>query len=166
MQYSLRDATEDDARFLFELYASTREAELAPVPWSQEQKRAFLWQQSEAQHAHYRQHYPLAEYFVIQSGSERAGRLYVSRGSTEIRIMDIALVPEFRGRGLGTAVVQSLLDEAKSTERTVGIHVEKNNPAYRLYTQLGFEKSEDRGVYDFLIWTPDQLKTASYSGPS
>lgn len=154
MSYVLRAATEDDSPFLFEMYAESRESELAPVPWAEEQKYAFLRQQSEAQHAHYRQHYPNAEYLVIESEGSRAGRLYVSRGSREIRIMDIALAPEFRGRGLGSAIVQSLLDEARDTSRTVGIHVEKNNPAYRLYSRLGFRKIEDRGVYDFLVWDP------------
>lgn len=148
----LRPAKEEDVEFLRILYASTREEELAVTDWSEAQKREFCRLQFEAQAAHYREHYPAAEYAVIEHGGSRAGRLYVNRGEREIRIMDLALLPEWRGQGIGTALLRELQDEAASRSLRLSIHVEKFNPALRLYERLGFRPVEDRGVYLLLSW--------------
>lgn len=150
----LRQACDEDAEFLRVLYASTREEELAVTGWSADQKRDFCRSQFEAQTAHYREHYPLAEYGVIEKAGQSLGRLYVNRGAKEIRIMDLALLPEWRGRGIGTLLLKSLQDEAVSLGKGLSIHVEKFNPALRLYERLGFVVQEDRGVYFLLSYTP------------
>src|SRR5690348_16787850 len=93
--YSLRPVTSDDAEFLYRVYASTREEELSAVPWPPEQKEAFLRMQFSAQDKHYRAHYAGATYDVILVDGVPAGRLYVYRTPREIRVMDIALLPEF-----------------------------------------------------------------------
>lgn len=158
---SLRPATDADREFLCALYASTRTEELAPVPWSDEQKRAFLRQQFEAQDVHYRQYYPKATFEVIEIGGERAGRIYIDRSfADEFRLMDIALLPSFRGSGVGTRLIRALLDEAAVAKKAVRIHVEQFNPALRLYERLGFRKVQDKGVYFMLEWRA-QPKIAS-----
>jgi GNAT superfamily N-acetyltransferase len=151
---TLRPITAADDAFLFRLYASVREQELAPVPWSDEQKTAFLRYQFDLQHQHYTSNYPGATLDVIEIEGEPAGRLYVCPRAAEIRIMDIAFLPEFRGRGLGTVFLEQLQDLGRRTGRTVTIHVERENPALQLYQRLGFEIAGDVGVYWFLEWTP------------
>lgn len=143
----LRPVTPDDRDFLLRLYASTREEELAQVEWPSGQKAAFLEQQFTAQDIHYRENYPGAALDVIEVDGAAAGRLYVARWPREIRIMDIALLPEFRGRGIGGALLRELCAEADRGECTLSIHVERMNPALRLYRRLGFEVREDKGVY-------------------
>jgi len=88
------------------------------------------------------------------TGEDVLGRLYVDRWADEIRIIDIALLPQYRGRGIGRAILESLLDEAASRDRgrVVRIHVEHMNPAMRLYVRLGFYEIEDKGIYKLMEW--------------
>jgi GNAT superfamily N-acetyltransferase len=145
---------EDDREFLFRVYASTREEELALTDWSAEQKEAFLRQQFTAQDAYYRENYPGAEWSVVLRHGEPAGRLYVHRRPAEIRLMEIALLPAHRNARVGTALLAELMAEARATGKRLTIHVEVYNPAMRLYQRLGFRPVEDRGVYQLLEWTP------------
>lgn len=149
---TLRPATPEDSRFLERVYASTRAEELAVTDWSEAQKAAFIHQQFTAQDAHYRKHYPTAQFFVIEVNGSPIGRLYVDRWSREIRIMDIALLPERRGEGSGTRLISELQEEARATGKALSIHVEKFNPAMRLYDRLGFKPVEDKGVYVLMEW--------------
>ena len=157
-EVSLRDASPEDRGFLLQVYSSTRAEELAATGWSDEQKAAFCLMQFNAQDAHYRAHYPRATFQVLESGGSCVGRLYVDRWTKEIRIMDIALLPEFRGRGIGTQILQLLMNEAADSNRTLSIHVERYNPALRLYDRLGFRLVEDKGVYLLLEFRPKNLK--------
>jgi ribosomal protein S18 acetylase RimI-like enzyme len=150
---TLRPATEADCDFLQTLYASTRAEELAVTDWSEEQKAAFCRQQFDAQDAHYREHYPTAAFSIVERDGAAIGRLYVDRWTREIRIMDIALLPEHRGAGLGTGLLRGLMEEAAAAGKALSIHVEKFNPALRLYDRLGFRVKEDKGVYLLMEWT-------------
>jgi ribosomal protein S18 acetylase RimI-like enzyme len=157
---ALRSATPADGDFFARVYASARADELAAVPWTDEQKSAFLAQQFAAQSSHYAIHYADASYDVIVVDSEPAGRLIVSRGDDELLIVDIALLPEFRGRGIGTRLLEPLMEEAASRGVPVLIHVEQNNPAMTLYRRLGFEPTGEVGIYFEMRRFP-QAKTAS-----
>ena len=143
----LRPVAGDDRGFLVELYSSVREPELAHVPWDEAARRAFIEQQFAAQDAHYRNNYPGATLDVVEVDGRPAGRLYVHRGPSDIRIMDIAMTPAFRGRGIGTRLVRSLIAQAQASGRKLSIHVEMNNPARRLYERLGFRPAGEHGVY-------------------
>jgi ribosomal protein S18 acetylase RimI-like enzyme len=147
---SLRPITPEDQEFLAGVYASTRSEELAPVPWPEEQKLAFLRSQFDAQHAFYQANYPGADWLVIERAGVPAGRLYLHRRPDEFRLVDITLLPEHRGCGVGTALVLSVIAEATAAGKPVRIHVEKNNPALRLYERLGFAPIADRGVYHLM----------------
>lgn len=151
---SLRLATPADTEFLVAVYAATRMEELAVTGWSDEQKAEFCQMQFTAQDSHYRQHYPTAEFSVIEVSGTPVGRLYVDRWKEEIRIMDIAILPEHRGHGTGTRLLAGLQREAAETGRCLSIHVESFNPALRLYERLGFQMTEDKGVYQLMVWTP------------
>jgi ribosomal protein S18 acetylase RimI-like enzyme len=124
------------------------------VAWGDGEKEAFLRQQFDAQDAYYREHYDGASFDVIEVDGEPAGRLYVARWEDEIRIMDIALLPEHRGAGLGTRLLRELLAEGARSGRRVSIHVEKHNRALRLYERLGFVAVADRGVHLLLEARP------------
>ena len=144
---TLRPATDADLPFLSRLYASTREEELAGVDWPQEQKDGFARQQFEAQHAWYREQYAGASFDVVEVDGEPAGRLYVARWEREVRVVDISFLPEHRGRGFGSVLLVALFAEADAAGKPVSIHVERFNPALRLYGRLGFAFREDKGVY-------------------
>jgi GNAT superfamily N-acetyltransferase len=117
------------------------------VDWTPEQKAAFLEQQFAAQDRHYRERYEGATLDVIEVDGAAAGRLYVARWEREIRVMDIALLPEFRGRGIGSRLLRGIIEEAEGARCAVSIHVERMNPALSLYERLGFRLREDKGVY-------------------
>jgi ribosomal protein S18 acetylase RimI-like enzyme len=157
----LRPVEPGDRELLFRVYASTRTDELAVVPWDDAQKQAFLRAQFDAQDAWYREHYEGASYDVVLIDGEPCGRLYVYRGDAEIRIVDIALLPEQRGIGIGGSLLHELLDEADADGMRVTIHVERLNPALRLYERLGFSVAEDKGVYLLLERQPRYVNTAS-----
>jgi GNAT superfamily N-acetyltransferase len=149
---------DSDIEFLFRVYASSRADEMALVPWSEAEKEAFLGSQFELQHHHYHHHYPDARYDLVCEGGRAIGRYYVQPMKGEIRIMDIALLPEHRGRGIGTRLVQDVLDEAAQSRRLVSLHVEESNPAMRLYQRMGFAAVDDVGIYKLMHWVPDRGK--------
>ena len=162
---TLRPQTDADRDFLCALYASTRMEELSVTDWSEEEKRAFLTSQFEAQSEHYAKHYRGAEFSIVERENVPIGRFYVGRWKSEIRIVDIALTPETRGGGIGTALLQEVLDEGTRTGKAVTIHVERFNPALRLYQRLGFRHVDEHGVYYLMRWelagaAADQPKTA------
>ena len=144
---ALRTAGDHDYEFFGRVFASTRAEEHAPLPWTDEQKRAFLAQQFAAQSAHYAEHYADASIDVILVDGEQAGRLIVARRERAILIVDIALLPEHRSRGVGTRLLGSLVDEAEASGRKLSIYVEMNNPARRLYERLRFRPVGEEGVY-------------------
>jgi ribosomal protein S18 acetylase RimI-like enzyme len=154
MPVSLRPVRADDAPFLFEVYASTRREELAPLGWSAQQQAAFLAQQFDAQRHSYQANYASADFQVILLDDRPIGRLYVARWEDEIRVVDIAILPEHRNARVGSRLLGDLLDEAAQAGKPVRIHVEKFNPALRLYQRLGFSIIGDRGVYWFMEWAP------------
>jgi ribosomal protein S18 acetylase RimI-like enzyme len=148
-----RRITDADLPFLARVYASIRAEELAATDWSEEHKAAFLDQQFRAQHAHYQRYYPNADWLVTGHQGRDIGRLYVERWPSQHRIIDIAFLPEHCGKGFGAALLRDLMDEAAVAGKAVSIHVEKLNPAMRLYRRLGFVTEEDKGVYDLMRWT-------------
>jgi ribosomal protein S18 acetylase RimI-like enzyme len=153
-RFVLRAAEPGDREFLAALYASTREQELAPLPWTDGQKAAFLCMQFEAQQRHYEEHYPAAERSIVVCEGQAVGRFWVDRGEDGFLVLDIALLPAWRGRGIGGALLEALIAEADACGRAVTLHVERFNPARRLYDRLGFRKKSEEGPYDLLERLP------------
>jgi ribosomal protein S18 acetylase RimI-like enzyme len=144
---ALRPVEPGDEEFLYMVYASTREEELARTGWDEAQKAAFLRMQFDAQSSYYEEHFRGAEFSVILSDDHPVGRLYVARWQEEIRMVDIALLPEYRGMGIGTRLLNELISESEESGKPLSIHVERFNPALRLYERLGFRVVADKGVY-------------------
>jgi len=151
---ALRPAGPGDAELLYRIYASTREDELAVVPWDAAQKEAFLRMQFAAQDRYYHATFPDASYDLILSAEQVLGRLYVDRGETAWNVIDLALLPEHRGQGIGTQLLTQVLADAGVAAKPVQMHVERFNPAQRLYDRLGFRQIADQGVYLLLEWKP------------
>jgi ribosomal protein S18 acetylase RimI-like enzyme len=153
---ALRPAVAEDREFLVGLYGSTRDVELSQVAWAPGQREAFVRMQFDAQDRDYRARNPQASFDVVEVGGAPAGRLIVDRRDGEIRILDISLLPEVRGAGIGTGLIRKVQDEAASTGRPLTVHVETHNPAVTLYARLGFEpvsqQASEVGVYRLMRW--------------
>jgi ribosomal protein S18 acetylase RimI-like enzyme len=153
-ELALRPAGPADAEVLYRIYVSTREEELAVVPWDAPAKEAFLRMQFTAQDTDYHANFPYASYDLIVRGKEVLGRLYVDRGETAWNVLDIALLPEYRRQGIGTQLLTEVLAAAAAAAKPVQMHVERFNPAQHLYDRLGFRQVADQGVYLQLEWRP------------
>lgn len=168
--FTLRAETAEDEPFLRRLYVAIRTPEVEAMGWPEEMRQTFLEQQFSMQRSHYRTHYHDAEFSVIEADGAAVGRLYLFRGRRDHRIVDISLLPEFSGKGIGGALLDQAMTEAAALGRGVSIHVEGFNPARRLYDRKGFQEIEQRGPYWLMEWFPEgvipaaavfQLNTAS-----
>lgn len=151
---AFRPVTGADGTFLRHLYGTTREEELRAVPWSDAEKAAFVDMQFAAQKAHYEEHYRGCAFLVVELEGRPIGRLYVDRGPEDIRIVDITLLPELRGRGIGGTLMREILAEGQAAAKVVSIHVERDNRAMRLYRRLGFRHVDTYGAYHLMEWKP------------
>ena len=164
--FALRPEAEADVPFLRKLYISTRWEELAPVvDWTEAHKIAFLESQFGFQRRHYYTYFPDSEFAVIEQNGAPAGRIYIDRQETLLLVIDIALLPEWRGHGVGTALMNAVCAEARAANKKVTICVEKFNPAQRLYRRLGFIETADEGVHWTMEWraAPDEALGAKVS---
>jgi ribosomal protein S18 acetylase RimI-like enzyme len=147
----LRPATEGDEPFLYRVFQTTRERELEML--APHYREILARHQYNAQRTHYHAYFPDSRHDIILHGSEAIGRLWVDRRPDHILILDIAIVPEARSKGIGTLLLQELIEEAARECKVLRIHVEQFNPALRLYQRLGFQTKETNGVY-FLMERP------------
>lgn len=154
VEITLRPITPDDTELLYTIYASTRADEMMQIGWPEAAQATFLRQQFNAQAAYYGAHYNTSRFALVIVEGQVAGRLYVDRMADEILIIDMAILPPFRGQGIGTTLFKMLLQEGTEAHLPVTMHVEATNPALRLYARLGFEIVEDNVVYLKLQSTP------------
>lgn len=147
MRLILRSVAPSDEAFLFEVYASTRKEELDAWGWDDTQRKAFLEMQFRAQHMSYRAQFPNADHQIILKGDRPIGRIMVTRTDNEFRLVDIALLSESRGSGIGTQLVKAIIDEASQAGKPLRLQVLRTNPAARLYERLGFTVVGDDGLY-------------------
>jgi len=151
----LRPVSPGDDQFLLSIYASTRQDELAQAEWQEDQKEAFLRWQFDLQRKEYEARFPDADYRVIVIDGERAGRIWTGADDEQIRLLDIALLPQFQNRGVGTALLERLKSEAQNARKALRHMVfVLNNEADRFYERLGFKKIEDFGAYKHMEWRP------------
>ena len=143
----------DDNAFLLALYASTRAAELAQVQWQEGQREAFVKWQFEMQRREYDARFPDAEYHVILIDDQPVGRIWIGRTKEEIRLLDIALLPEFQSRGAGTSLLNWLIEVARRENKVLRHMVfVLNDEAHRFYERLGFVVIEEFGAYKHMEW--------------
>lgn len=153
--FTLRREGDADLPFLIQLFGSTRADEMARVPWTLDEKNAFLIQQFGAQRKHYYHFYPKAAFDVIEQHGRAVGRLYLHEGPTRVNVMDIALMPGDRGKGVGTALMTAVQAYAAALDKGVILFVEPDNPARKLYTRLGFTVIGQDEINVEMDWAPD-----------
>jgi GNAT superfamily N-acetyltransferase len=159
---TLRPVVKEDAPFLLALYGSTRADELAQVKWGEGQQESFLLWQFELQRREYDARFPDAEYDLILVDERAAGRIWIGRDDEQIRLLDIALLPEFQNRGIGTLLLRRLIDEAARVNKPLRHMVfVLNNDAQRIYQRLGFVVIEDLGAYKHMEWNAQAVASGA-----
>ena len=149
---TLRPVKESDDEFLLTVYASTRAEEMERVPWTAEQKDAFVRMQFAAQKSHYAAEYPRASHDMICADGTPVGRIYLDRDAGRLHILDITVLPQHRNAGIGSFLLRQLLQEAAGSSKPVNIYVENFNPSLRLFKRLGFQVAEENGFQLLLKW--------------
>lgn len=160
---SLRTACKEDAAFERVLFETARPDAVALAAWPEAARKLFLDQQFEFQSLHYARAYPNADRLLVVADGAAAGRLILDRTPDAWCVVDIALLPAWRGRGIGTLLLQSVLAEAAAAGASaVTLMVDIDNPARRLYQRLGFVTMEEVMPKAAMEWRPasTQLKTA------
>lgn len=163
--FALRGETADDRPFLERLFVSIRIGELDPTGWPEEAKRTFLAQQFSFQAHHYAAAYADADFGILVQGDVPIGRLYLLRTAGDVRVVDVSLVPEWRGLGLGTALIRAVQAEAADEGKTVSLAVDMTNPAQILYRRLGFVEVGMQGPAWSMVWHPDPKHAKLTAGP-
>jgi ribosomal protein S18 acetylase RimI-like enzyme len=143
----LRPAVAADEPFLYRVYASTRKEEIQLFDWNDDQKTAFLTMQFGAQRLSYRQSFPGWGYDIISIFDQPVGRFFVHRGADAIRVVDLGLLPEYRSRGIGSALLKAVLEEADAAGMPIRLQVESFNRAMKLYERLGFRAVRINGIH-------------------
>ena len=151
----LRPAGADDDEFLFRVYEHTRELERQAVEWTDEEWEEFIRVQFEAQRRYYTTTYPDSEHSIILYCDKPVGRMWVWESESQLRLIDIAILPQFRRRGIGTHLIRGLQARAEQSRIPLRHRVEMNNPdALRLYQRLAFVVFEQQGFHWHLEWHP------------
>lgn len=151
---TLRPVGPADDDFLLAVYASTRAQEMAMVPWTPEQKDAFVRMQFAAQTQHYGAEFPRASHDIICMQGVPVGRIYLDRGEEALHILDITVLPGHRSQGAGSYLLKQLMDEAGQSGKSVSINVENFNPSLRLFERLGFQRASENGFHLLMRWQP------------
>jgi ribosomal protein S18 acetylase RimI-like enzyme len=149
-----RIATRDDDHFLHEVYVSTRLDEVLNWGWEEDQRNKFLSMQWRMQKNSYQVQYPDSENLIISYEGLNSGRLMLNRTAEKIYLIDISLLPQFRNRMIGTALLLKLQKEGLLNKQTIELHVTTHNPARRLYERMGFQVQEILDFYIRMIWKP------------
>src|SRR5215472_6852228 len=155
---ALRPAVPDDEAFLYELYCSTRAHEIAAFGWDRAQQDAFLQLQFRGLQRHYQVQQLDVDFRIILQDGRPIGQLIVMRSATEIRLADIALLPEYRGSGIGSRLIGDLFTEARGSGRPLTLHVEKTSRAVALYERLGFQRIDETGFHYKMEWQPERVE--------
>jgi ribosomal protein S18 acetylase RimI-like enzyme len=151
----VRPVSASDDDFLLSVYASTRADELAQTEWAKGQMDMFLRWQFELQRREYNARFPHAAYSVILVDQNPAGRIWVGEDQEQVRLLDIALLPEFQNRGAGTTLLRRLIDYSMEHGKVMRHMVfVLNNDADRFYERLGFTLIDDLGAYKHMEWRP------------
>jgi len=144
---SLRPIGREDRAFVFDLFSTVRGEALRLGGLPEAQVRQLLEHQFRAQQAHYHEQFPAADFDLVRLDGNPIGYLYALRDPARFVLIDIALVPELRGRGYATHLVGALIGEAEGLGCAIEAHVSRESPACRLWRRLGFEVCDDDGVY-------------------
>ena len=152
-ELTLRPERDDDQAFRYQLFCQSRPPEWDMVQIDPQVREALMRHQFEAQTKGYLTQFPKARFDIIELGGERIGRIVVDRPGNELHIVDQAIVPHMRSKGLGTTMMRVLMDEAASANIPVRLTVAStNDPSLRLYLRLGFVETNAIPMYVEMLW--------------
>ncbi len=160
---TLRAARDGDAAFFRALFETARPDAAILAAWPEAARQAFLDQQFHFQTTHYARAYPGADRCVVVKDGAPIGRLILGRTPDEWCVVDIALLPAWRGAGIGTLLLRSVQSAAcEARASAVQLTVDMHNPARGLYERLGFAAAEEEIPNVIMVWPtqPHQLNTA------
>ena len=150
---------DSDDSFLRQVYVHSRDREFQYSLWTAEQKSSFLDSQFNLQNHHYKVSNPGAASHIITLGGQNIGRLIVDRTGDDMKIMDLQILPAFRGQGIGTSILKALINEAATSNTSARLHVEHENiEAQKLYYRLGFRQMDTSGPYIEMQWKRPRSK--------
>jgi ribosomal protein S18 acetylase RimI-like enzyme len=152
-QVALRPVEVGDDEFLFDLYRATRD-DIDGAGLDEDGRRALLAMQYAAQKESYRSEYPNADHYIVLFDEKPVGRYMVERRDSELRGIDLAIIPEFRTLGIGTSVIRDAFRECAETNRRFVFHVLKSNRAMRLYLDLGCVVAGETATHYRMEWKP------------
>ena len=155
MKPTLRPAATEDQEFLFKLYASTRAEEFATFNWPAAQLEAFLRMQFMAQQRSYAAVYEQCEHKIVELNGVAIGQMQVNWGKDFALLVDISLLPEHRGQGMGGALIGDLIQQCSERKLPLKLQVTQTNPARRLYERLGFIRTGEDQMYVQMMRRPD-----------
>ncbi len=145
MLIDLRNAEDKDEAFLFRLFCSIREPDFCF--FGEVEKRVLLEMQFAAQQRHFRVNIPEARDMIVMLDGQPVGRICTAHRQQELHLVEIALLPEYRNRGIGSHLMKGLERECEGKEMLpIRLRVYRHNPAMRFYQRLGFSIVDD-GIY-------------------
>src|SRR6185437_4018979 len=151
----LRNAREEDLPFFFSLYSDVRGPEMSGWGWPAAQRESFLRMQFEAQRRSWQAAYPNTADRVVCLGDLPIGRILTAHTQHGTHLIDIALLGEFRSRGIGAWLLRQLMTDCERSHSALSLQVLNGNPARRLYLRLGFRDTDAGEMYIHMRWTPE-----------
>jgi len=152
---SFRPVAAGDEETLLEIYKSSRGDDLRGLGWAEDRINEFLEMQYKAQQNFHESEYKRATDELILVGGQPAGRLIVERSDSEIRCVDVALLPAHRNGGIGSFVIRKLQDEAGQAKQPLRLQVIRFNRAVNLFERSGFVRTSETGTHFQMEWTPE-----------
>ncbi len=151
---TMRPERDEDQAFRYQLFCASRQPEFALL-FPPDVFQQVMLQQFHAQTVSYREQFPQARFDIVEMAGRPIGRIVVDRPGAMIHIVDQAIIPEQRNRGIGTALMQALMEEARREKLPLRLEVaSSNDPSLRLYSRLGFVEIETVPLYMQLEWRP------------
>lgn len=151
-EISLRAESEDDASFLEELVIAVRENEIGYRELTVDERNRLLKEQNRLQLAHYRKHYPTAFFLIVEANSKPIGRLYLDHQADRIHVVELSLLPDFQGHGIGHQLLKNIQAEATRTQLAVTLSVGIGSPAQSFYDRLGFQVTGTTDTHFKMKW--------------
>jgi ribosomal protein S18 acetylase RimI-like enzyme len=150
---TLRPVRADDHEFLSRLFYSVHSEKLNPTHLNAEEKHRLIGLMYQGFARHYSAIEPCADDRIVLVNNECIGRMILLQTREEIRLADLAILPQYRQRGIGSALIGQLQTESLISNRPLRLHVARFDRALRLYQRLGFYKIEVAEPYLHLEWT-------------
>lgn len=155
-QVSTRPETPEDSSFLGDLYFSVRELEPGFASQPLDERSRVLRDQARLQSIHYHKVFPHAHFLVVEVDGKPVGRFCVNQFNDHLLVVDLSILPDFQGHGIGSQLIKSVLAESTRTGMPVGVSVEIGHPARSFYERMGFAIFKNTESHHVMQWVPSR----------